>query len=642
MARHILRRCTGGRTRKTTLGTQIPGLAGRTRDDFARRWRLVFAWQVVVQLIGAAAVVPLAGWLLNRIVARAGSPVISNFDLARFVLSPWGAVFVLVALVASVAFHTTQFAGYTWIAGHAIARRPLTLWNTVGSVWARIGLLVEIGLRMFARMLLIALPFVALGGLLWFTTLRGHDVNYLLAERPPEWRRAVFAAGVLGSLYAFLVLRQFAYWIFTMPLAMFGERATAHVVLATSERMLQGRLLRTIAPLVGWWVGLSVGAAALFWLGRRMTDLALTWAGMEVHRVLPLVAVFLAVSFVFGFVYSTLQFAGHQFLITRTYAERTHGTLALPAALDDHAERIGRRQGKAVTVALVGATVLALGIGGVLLGKLDLRGDVDVTAHRGASLHAPENTLAAFRDALAAGADCVELDVQRTRDGHVVVIHDGDLMRVGGDPRRVRDLTLAELQAIDVGARHGSQFAGERVPTLQEVIESSRGRLRLNVELKYNVADRGLAPAVVELLRRERMVADSVITSLDHAALRQVERLAPEIATGLIVTAAVGNVVRADTDFVSLSSARAQSALVRRLHAAGKTVHVWTVNDAEVMLRMIERGVDNVITDDPARLVRLLRQRNALSTAEKLGLGLRVLFIEAPSELADERAVPAL
>jgi glycerophosphoryl diester phosphodiesterase len=620
---------------------QIPGLAGRTRDDFARRWRLVFAWQVVVQLIGAAAVVPLAGWLLNRVVARSGSPVVSNFDLATFVLSPWGAVFVLVALVASVAFHTTQFAGYTWISGHAITRRPLTLWSTVGSVWARIGLLVEIGLRMFARMLLIALPFVALASLLWFTTLRGHDVNYFLAERPPEWKRAVLAAGVLGALYVFLVLRQFAYWIFTMPLAMFGERLTAPVVLATSERMLQGRLLRTIAPLVAWWIGLSVAAAALFWLGRRVTDVALAWAGMDVYRVLPLVAVFLAVSLVFGFVYSTLQFAGHQFLITRSYAERD-GTLALPADVADDAEQVGQRQGQAVTLALVGATVLALGIGGVLLGKLDLRGDVHVTAHRGASLHAPENTLAAFREALAAGADYVELDVQRTRDGHVVVIHDGDLMRVGGHPRKVRELTLAELQAIDLGARHGPRFAGERVPTLQDVIELARGGLGLNVELKYNVPDPGLVPAVVEQLRRERFVAGSVITSLDHAALREVERLAPEIATGLIVTAAVGNVVRTDTDFVSLNSARAEAALVRRVHAAGKAVHVWTVNDADVMLRMIERGVDNVITDDPARLVRLMRQRNGLSTPEKLGLALRVLFVEAPPELEDERAVPAL
>jgi glycerophosphoryl diester phosphodiesterase len=118
--------------------------------------------------------------------------------------------------------------------------------------------------------------------------------------------------------------------------------------------------------------------------------------------------------------------------------------------------------------------------------------------------------------------------------------------------------------------------------------------------------------------------------------------LAPELDTGLIVTASVGNVVQVDTDFVSLNSARARADLVRRVHAAGKAVHVWTVNDPEVMLRMIERNVDNVITDDPALLVELMRQRNSLSTTEQLALGLRALFVPVPPELRDERAVPAL
>jgi glycerophosphoryl diester phosphodiesterase len=406
--------------------------------------------------------------------------------------------------------------------------------------------------------------------------------------------------------------------------------------------MLRGRLLRTIAPLVAWWVVLGLAAVAAFWLGRRATGAALAWAGLDVQRVLPLVALFLAIGILAAFVYATLQFAGHQFLITRAYAERGDTSVAVPDVVDDETEQIGRRQGKAITLMLVGATVLACGIAGVLYGKLELRGDVEVTAHRGASLQAPENTLAAVRAAVSAGADYAEIDVQRTRDGRLVVMHDADLMRVAGNPAKVGRTTLAALQAVDVGARHGAQFAGERVPALEDVVAMARGRLRLNVELKYNVPDPGLAPAVVALLRRERFVDQAVITSLDLEALRQVEQLAPEIPTGLIVTAAVGNVTRLDVDFLSLSSARAQPRLVRRLQANGKRVHVWTVNDPDVMLRMLERGVDNVITDDPARLVRLMRQRNALSTPEKLGLALRALFTEPPPELWDERAVPAL
>jgi glycerophosphoryl diester phosphodiesterase len=221
-------------------------------------------------------------------------------------------------------------------------------------------------------------------------------------------------------------------------------------------------------------------------------------------------------------------------------------------------------------------------------------------------------------------------------------VHDGDLMRMGGDPRKVSELDAAELAAIDIGRRYDARFAGEHAPTLEEVIDLVRGRTRINVELKYNVPDPGLAPAVVELLRAEDFLDEVVITSLDYAALKQVESLEPRLKTGHIVTAAVGDVVRTEADFLSLNSARATASLVRRAHAAGKEVHVWTVNEPDVMLRMIERGVDNVITDNPALLVRVMQERKALGTAEILGLRLRVLFSRPPREVTDPAAVESL
>lgn len=620
----------------------MTGLFRRTYRDFTSRWRLVFGWQLLVQMIGVATVAPLAGWLLDRVVARSGSAVVSNYDIARFVLSPWGLLFVVLGVVAAIAFQMAQFAGYTWIAGHAIAGRPLTLHGTLGSVLQRIGLLTRLGARMFLRVVLLALPFLAIAALVWFTTLQGHDVNYYLAERPAEWRAAMRAAAVAAAGFGFVVLAQFARWIYTMPIAMFFGRLAPAAILDASERMLEGRLLRSIAPLVAWWLGLTTAAALAFGLGRTVTEPALAWAGMDVQRILPLVGLFLAVSVVVGFVYSTLQFAGHQFLIARLYAEQRVGPVWMPEQVDDAAESAGRRLGVPAVAALALLTVLAIGVAGWILSRLPLREGVAVTAHRGLALEAPENSMAAFRAAWEAGASWVELDVQRTRDGALVVIHDGDLMRVAGDPRKVSALTLAELQSLDIGTRRGAAFAGERVPTLEEAVDFARGRFGLNVELKYNVRDAGLAPAVVELLRRENFLDQAVVTSLDHSGLRQVRELEPRLRTGLIVTASVGNVVRVDTDFVSLNAAKADAALVRRAQAAGKQVHVWTVNAPEAMLRMIERDVDNVITDDPALLVGLMRDRDALSPAEQLALRLRVLFTDAPVELRDAREVPVL
>ena len=127
----------------------------------------------------------------------------------------------------------------------------------------------------------------------------------------------------------------------------------------------------------------------------------------------------------------------------------------------------------------------------------------------------------------------------------------------------------AEIAGIDIGRKFAAVFAGERAPTLADVIALVRGRMRINVELKYNVPDPGLAQAVVDLLRRERFLDQVVITSLDYEALREIERIEPDLQTGHIVTAAVGDIVRSEADFLSLNSARATPLLIRRAHAAG-------------------------------------------------------------------------
>jgi glycerophosphoryl diester phosphodiesterase len=501
--------------------------------------------------------------------------------------------------------------------------------------------LVRLGVRVFLRVLVLALPFAAILAIVWFTTLAGSDVNYYLAEHPPQWRRAMTAAMIAGAGFGFVLLAQFARWIFVMPIAMFHELAPGEVLRA-SERMLEGRLLKSVLPLLLWFLAVAGLAWLSFRVGRQFTDAALGWAGIDPRRVLPLVTLFMAVTISVGFLYSMLQFAGQQFLATRMYAERREGPLWLGPQLQTSAQTQGRRLGRPLVLGLLALAGLMAAIGYFLIGRLDVREDVLVTAHRGASLRAPENSMSAFREAYEAGTDFVELDVQRTRDGAIVVIHDGDLLRMAGDARKVKDLTLAEIQGLDIGVKRAPQYAGERVPTLAQVIEYARGRFRINVELKYNVPDPALAAAVVGLLREMDFLDQVVITSLDHGALRQVERIEPSLDTGLIVTAAVGNVLKTDTDFVSLNSARARTALVTQAKGVGKQVHVWTVNRPEVMLRMIERDVDNIITDDPATLVRVMRERNGLTPQEQVGLRLRVLFTESPPELQDAAAVPAL
>jgi glycerophosphoryl diester phosphodiesterase len=617
------------------------GLATRTWADFRAHWRTPLAFHLLMQLLGVALFAPIVTWVGRRIVLAAGEPVISNFDIARFVLSPAGVAFVLVVVALTVALLLAEFAGHSWIAGHAIARRRATLVATIANVLRLLPQLIVLSARVFLRLLLLALPFLAVLGVVWFTMLAGHDINYYLAEHPPEWRRALLIAAVLGTGYAALAIWQLARWLFAVPILLFRDVTPAQA-LDESARLIQGRVRETVLPLVLWWLLLTAVTIAITWACRHVSDAGLDWAGIDVRRVLPLVMVYLTVSIVGGFLYGALWLAGHQFLVTRMFAERVDTTtLEPPTGVEIGEVRsrgIARPVMATIAVLLAGAGALAW----VVASRLDMATDVAITAHRGASVAAPENTMAAFRAAMDAGATFIELDVQRTADGRIIVLHDGDVMRMGGDPRKVKELTTAELQVIDIGRKHGAHFAGEVPPTLEEVIALVRGRTKINIELKYNVPDPGLAPAVIDLLKRENFLDQVVITSLDYAALKQVESLEPSLPTGHIVTAAVGNVVRTEADFLSLNAARATASLVRKAHAAGKDVHVWTVNEPEVMLRMIERGVDNIITDDPALLVRAVEERKALGRPALLGLRLRVLFDIPPRELTDPSAVEPL
>jgi glycerophosphoryl diester phosphodiesterase len=619
----------------------IKGLPGRAWADLRFHARRSFTFQLLVQLATLAATGPLLAWAIRRLVLLTGEPVVTNFDIPAFVLSPGGVAVVLSSVMLSGAALLAEFAGQSWIAGHAIARRRVSLGSTMIVVVRRWPALMLLAGRIFWRLLLLALPCLLGAIVVWYWLLRAHDINFYLDAQPPEWRRGLALMAILTTVCAALVVWQLGRWVFTVPILVYEDLAPAQA-LRESARRTRGHLGQILTPLLSWALLVWAAGISIARITRPAEAAALQWAGMDFSRVLPLTAVFAVVGLALALLQHAAWIAGHQFLVTRMYAEqRGLASWQIPPG-----QAVDRQDPPTLKAAvLIGTCVLlACGFGAAwfVASRPVPEPVVAITAHRGDSSHAPENTLAAFRAAMEAHATYAELDTQRTRDGQVVVLHDRDLMRMAGDARRIGELSMADLAAIDVGLRYGPAFTGERVPSLETVIDLVRGHMKLNVELKYNAPDPQLAAAVVDVLRRNDFLDAVVISSLNAAALREIKAIEPRLRTGQIVTAAVGDVTRADSDFLSLNSARATAAVVRRAHAAGKEVHVWTVNRPEVMLRMIERGVDNIITDDPALAMRVLRQLRALDPAERLALRLRVLFSSSPPETFDPHAVAPL
>ncbi|MBS5062903.1 MAG: glycerophosphodiester phosphodiesterase [Hungatella hathewayi] len=250
--------------------------------------------------------------------------------------------------------------------------------------------------------------------------------------------------------------------------------------------------------------------------------------------------------------------------------------------------------------------------------------ETEITAHRGSSKTAPENTLEALAAAVEEMADRVEIDVQETADGLVVLSHDSTLKRTAGVNKRIADLTYDELLQLDVGSWFSKEFEGTKIPTLEAVMDYAKGKIDLNIEIKNLGNASGLPEKVLELVNDHEMQEQCVITSTNLNYLRRIKELQPEIRTGYILSAAYGEYYNnEDIDFISIRSNFVTESMMEKCHEAGKTVHAWTVNSKDEMERLRVLGVDNVITDYPVRAREVLYREDV---TESLLEYLRVLL----------------
>jgi glycerophosphoryl diester phosphodiesterase len=253
---------------------------------------------------------------------------------------------------------------------------------------------------------------------------------------------------------------------------------------------------------------------------------------------------------------------------------------------------------------------------------------LDVHGHRGAAGLAPENTLAAFRKAMALGVDALEMDLHVTRDGELIVIHDETLDRTTDGRGSVADLTLEEVKRRDAGGKFAPAFRGERVPTLREVIELVRegrnARIRLDLEIKFGKGQEGrpedFEERVLEALRQTGFVQRVNVISFHHPSLVKMKALEPKIRTGLLEGGqqpprdSVALVRQHRADYYSPRFQQVTAETVAALHRAGIPIVPWTANEEADMRRLMAVGIgtfpgDGIATDFPDRLLHLLEAR---------------------------------
>jgi len=486
------------------------------------------------------------------------------------------------------------------------------------------------------RTLWLATPFLAGIGVVYFALLREYDINFHLAEKPPAFLAAVGLVVLLVLVLLRVLVPRIVGWSLALPLVLF-ERVPPRRALAESARRVAGARPAATRVLVLWAAGAVLLSLTLppllFALGRAVAPYGLNNVGLVLSLMLVIVVLWAALNVLVSWV-SAAAFALLLVELFKRCGGSGDGTLQAlafePARFRTRLDRFSLPR----LLVLLGALALAAGgVGIYLLRGVRGHDTAVVIAHRGAAAYAPENTLAAVEKALQQKAHYVEIDVQETVDGELVVAHDSDFMKVANVGRKVWDATWAELQEIDIGSWFAPEFAGERVPHLRDVLERARGRGRVTIELKYYGHAQQLEQRVIDLVEQVGAADQVILMSLDYDGIRKVRALRPDWTVGLLTAKAVGDLTELDADFLAVNVGLATRRFVRRAHARGKEVYVWTVDDPVRMFQMLNLGVDGLITNRPDLAREVLTRRAKLSSLERILVGLAFHFGAAAPDL---------
>lgn len=601
--------------------------ARRTAGNLIASWRDLVVADLLYKLVAFVLLTPLFAALLRCILAFGGQSVLSDVDIVMFFVGPLG-------------WCCAILLGAVWLAIIALEQASLLVIIAARSKGQSIGAMASLSfaarnssriLRVTAevifRSLLVAAPFLLIAGVVYYWLLGQYDINYYLNARPTEFKVAVGVGASLAAALVGILLRIYSGWFLALPLVLF-DQVPANKSLRASRDLVIGNRRKVLIWLVTWLlVVLSVNAlltATVGFAGRLLIPSAIGSLVVLAARVGLMLFVFVAAGLMLNLL-ATIGFAGTLF---EGYLQIKPGASAsidaLPVAERTSGGYVLTRP-RLAAVGIVGALLATL-IGYGSLGDLRLEDEVQIMAHRGSSVAAPENTMAAFRQAIDDGADWIEIDVQETADGEVVVLHDSDFMKQAGNPIKIWDAKLRDLENIDIGSWLDPKFAEERVPTLADVLRLCRDKVGVNIELKYYGHDQQLEQRVVEVVESEGMADQVMVMSLKAEGIAKVRALRPSWKCGLLLSVYVGNLRDIDTDFLAVNSMFATRKFVRRAHKSEKQVFVWTVNDAPTISQALNRNVDGILTDRPRLVREVLTQRASMSTAERLLTELALMF----------------
>lgn len=558
----------------------------------------VFLFQLVYKLISVAVMTPIFYYLLNTAINLAEIDFINNKTIGKFFRFPSTYLFLFFIMVIFAIYMLINLSGIIYI--------------IEASYWGKKISVIRVLLRGIANSLRVIRPrnFLILIYVLLvipFTStiiLTGSLVGLKLPEYVGEFleRHKTLAYIVLGIYFLvciFAMLRIYALNFFTV------EKLDFNKSVSEANRIIKKHSFKLFSGVILINLGMSVIMFCLEWIivygvvTYMKTITSIKSLDFVIHTIIQ-------ITFFCIYVLSSLVTTPVicSFICSCFYeleGDEKHNE-------NDYMEQKISKKSVAWTISVV-VIAFSLNIGYIILSLNNRLGidmyypsNVAVTAHRGDSAHAPENTMKSIMLAVENQADIVEIDVRQTKDGEYVVVHDENLRRVAGVNVRVGYVDYSYIKTLKVGADIDREYEGEMIPTLREVLSyAAEEDVFLNIELKSAKTDRDdYVEGVLKLIDEYDCKDNCVVASSDYKVVRRIKEIDSDIKTVYIVMMAIGDIGNYEyADVYSIRSNFVDASLVKAAHLNDKEVYAWTVDDEEQIKRLLLIGVDSIITNNP-------------------------------------------
>ncbi len=584
-------------------------------------WKPLILFEILWKLVTLLVIAPACAGLIQLAIHLAKLKYLTTSNLLQFLRSPWTILLLAVLLLLAALYTRVEIAAVcTCFRQSRFQKVRTTLGRMVRSGLQSVLHFFRGGGPFLVLHLLVLIPlmqFSATSGI--FTAMGIPDfLAYYMTKK--EFLLPIYVVAII--LCCLLSVR----WVFSSVLFT-QNQCSYRSARATSVQLVRGRFWQTFFSVLVW--NCCYFAALLVFLcmitvvvlmvirATGSNDLIMSQA----MRILKLLIQIVLWSF--SFFATPICMAHLTALLEKRCVQMPEVVLPEPVPLSRSAKPF--RRSTAVLTACC-FTVAALGLNlsyvySVFTGKANFRlalfQNPTVMAHRGLSADAPENTLYAFSDAISVGADFIELDVQQTRDGVLVVMHDSNLKRTTGVNKDIWDVDYADIQNLDAGSWFDPAYANARIPTLEETLQFVDKRAKLNIEIKPTKhGSDTLEQDVAELITRYQYTDACYVTSFSYGSLKKVKEANPEIRTGYLMSVAYGQFYSLKyADAFSLNKVFVTSQVVNAAHQQGKQIFAWTVNGMSEVRSLCNLHVDSIITDDPVMVQNVISRD---STGETL------------------------